>query len=413
MNKVTLLMGRGIEGCGVTKFTLEQIKWLKSNGYEYAAFAPKEKTWQRRKVHDFSDIDEIEFTDDSNVRRIIEACDSSDAVIINSLPSVNHVQETIDAFSRIVDTTKAPIVLVQHDHSGLSIRRNMCMEQTINKAVAIFSHSRENDFAAVVEELTDTGGLSAFFGDDDEDSKNAEILNFQPGMDFDTVRDRYWKPIDEQDPLHNKWIGRTVTWKGYRELFQFHDNYLRPNGYLTTMEGIEKSPAFIPFKENKFGEWEGQVTRKNAIDEWELIPGNRMYIFGPYRNHEMLERMSFCGFGYQLSALKPRFIERSIEYTHCEVVCTGTIPVFRESYGRQCVHRRTGDPLIEHEDSGTVWLPDETKDMQKAFDRIDFLAKNPSARDETREKAYEFYKSHQDSEHTFKEMMDQMEERIK
>lgn len=411
MNKVTLLMGRGVEGCGVTKFTLEQIKWLKSNGYEYAAFAPKEKTWTRRKVHDFSDIDEIEFTDDSNVRRIIEACDSSDTVIINSLPSLSHAQETIDAFSRIVDSTKAPIVLVQHDHSGLSIRRNMCMEQTINKAVAIFSHSRENDFAAVVEELTDTGGLSAFFGDDD--SKNAEILNFQPGMDFDTVRDRYWKPIDQQDPLHNKWIGRTTTWKGYRELFQFHDNYLRPNGYLTTMEGIEKSPAFIPFKENKFGEWEGQVTRKNAIDEWELIPGNHMYMFGPYRNHEMLERMSACGFGYQLSALKPRFIERSIEYTHCEVVCTGTIPVFRESYGRQCVHRRTGDPLIEHDDSGTVWLADETKDMQKAFDRIDFLARNPAARDETREKAYEFYKSHQDSEHTFKEMMDQIEERIK
>jgi len=285
------------------------------------------------------------------------------------------------------------------------------MEQTINKAAAIFSHSRENDFAAVVEELTDTGGLSAFFGDDD--SKNTEILNFQPGMDFDTVRDRYWKPIDQQDPLHNKWIGRTTTWKGYRELFQFHDNYLRPNGYLTTMEGIEKSPAFIPFKENKFGEWEGQVTRKNAIDEWELIPGNHMYMFGPYRNHEMLERMSACGFGYQLSALKPRFIERSIEYTHCEVVCTGTIPVFRESYGRQCVHRRTGDPLIEHDDSGTVWLADETKDMQKAFDRIDFLARNPAARDETREKAYEFYKSHQDSEHTFKEMMDQIEERIK
>ena len=410
MDRVTLIMGRGVEGCGVTKFTLEQIKWLKANGYEYSAFATKEKTWTRRTVHDFSSIDEIDFTEEDNIRRIIDACNSSDAVIINSLPSITHDQASIDAFSRIVESVNAPIALVQHDHSGLSIRRNTCMEQTMKKATAIFSHSSQNDFAKVVEETMDTGGLSAFF---DDDASEVEILNFQPGMDFDSVRELYWKPIEEHDTIHNKWIGRTTTWKGYRELFKFHDNYLRPNGYLTTMEGIEKSPAFIPFKEMKFGEWEGQVTRKNAIDDWDLVPGNHMYIFGPYRNHEMLERMSRCAFGYQLSVLKPRFIERSIEYTHCEVVCTGTVPVFRESYGKECLHRQSGDPLIEHKNSGTIWLPDDVENMGPAFEQIEFLSKNPTARDDMREQAYEFYKHHQDAEHTFKEMMDKIEERIK
>ena len=33
--KVAIIMGRGIEGCGVTKFTVEQTKWLKKNGYDY------------------------------------------------------------------------------------------------------------------------------------------------------------------------------------------------------------------------------------------------------------------------------------------------------------------------------------------------------------------------------------------
>ena len=29
--KIAIIMGRGIEGCGVTKFTVEQTKWLAKN----------------------------------------------------------------------------------------------------------------------------------------------------------------------------------------------------------------------------------------------------------------------------------------------------------------------------------------------------------------------------------------------
>jgi hypothetical protein len=120
--------------------------------------------------------------------------------------------------------------------------------------------------------------------------------------------------------------------------------------------------------------------------------------------------MSTSGFGYQLSILDERFIERSIEYTHCEVACTGVVPVFRKSYGERCTHRHFGKKLIDCENTGTVWLDDN--DMKPAFALLDKLAKDPVLRNEYREQAFEFYKLHQDAQYTFAEMMDKIKERL-
>jgi hypothetical protein len=50
--------------------------------------------------------------------------------------------------------------------------------------------------------------------------------------------------------------------------------------------------------------------------------------------------------------------------------------------------------------------------MKPAFDVLDKLSKDKGMRNEWREMAYEFYKSHQDSQYTFAEMMDKIKERL-
>lgn len=403
---ITILLGRGIEGCGVTKFTIEQINWLNRNGYGVAAYAIADKSWTRKAAHDVAGIRSVAFSNwlSSGIQEIIETCNDSKYVIVNSLPSVSHSEKCVENFKRLLKCISVPIILIQHDHSSLSINRNAGLYESINLSSLIFTHSPTNDFANTVAQVTSTGGLSNFM---DEDVK--KILNFQPGMNFDQVRSRFWKDISEQDPKHNKWIGRTTSWKGYKEMFSFHENYLRPNGYLTTLEGIERSPAFLVFRE--LGEWDGDVNKFNSIESWDLSDGygKCLKVFGPYNNHDMLERMSRVAFGYQLSILKERFIHRSIEYTHCEVVCTGTVPVFRKKYGETCIHRKYGDPLIQCKDNGTVWLGDE---MGDAFSLIDKLSKDSKMRDEYREKAFEFYRLHQDAEFTFKELHNEIEKNI-
>ena len=400
--KIAIIMGRGIEGCGVTKFTVEQTKWIAKNGYDFTVYSSKDKSWTRKNAHDVSNVVQLKLAKPEETQKMIDGCNASDVVIINSLPSVGHPEACIDQFKRFIDEVTTPIVLVQHDHSSLSIKRNACINESIAKASVLFGHSSSNDFARLVESSTGGGGLADFFGAND----SKKILNFQPGMDFDSVRSKYWKPIAQTAPLYHKWIGRTTSWKGYVQMFKFHNEFLRPAGFITNFEGIEKSPAYLAFRE--LSEFHGHIA--DDISTIHMKPNEPAYVFGPYINEQMLERMSTCGFGYQLSLLDERFIERSIEYTHCEVACTGVVPVFRKSYGDRCTHRHYGKKLTECENSGTIWLDDN--DMKPAFDLMDKLAKDPVLRNQYREQAFEFYKLHQDSQYTFAEMMNKIKENL-
>lgn len=401
--KIAIVMGRGIEGCGVTKFTVEQTKWLDKNGYDYTVFSSKDKSWTRKNAHDVSHVVQLKFAKKEEMDKMIVGCNEADVVVINSLPSLSHPEAAVDQFKRFLREVTKPIVLVQHDHSSLSIKRNSAIDESIQRANVLFGHSDRNDFARLVESSTGGGGLADFFSDENTSKK---ILNFQPGMDFDSVRDKYWKPIDDTDAVMNKWVGRTTSWKGYVQMFKFHNEFLRPNGFITTFEGIEKSPAYLGFRE--LSEFHGMIDKDISTIKLEL--DQPAYVFGPFINDQMLERMSKVAFGYQLSLLDERFIQRSIEYTHCEVACTGVVPVFRKAYGERCTHRKLGDKLINCPNNGTIWLDDS--DMQPAFDLLYKLSKDPVMRDEYREQAFEFYKAHQDAEYTFAEMMDLIKENL-
>lgn len=400
--KISIIMGRGIEGCGVTKFTVEQTKWLAKNGYDFTVYSSKDKSWTRKNAHDVSNVVQLKLAKPEETQKMIDGCNASDVVIINSLPSIGHPEECINQFKRFLNEVNKPIVLIQHDHSSLSIKRNAAIDESIDKAVLLFGHSSRNDFARLVESRTGSGGLADFFGE----AEGKKILNFQPGMDFDSVRAKYWKPIEETHADMHKWIGRTTSWKGYVQMFKFHNEFLRPNGFITTFEGIEKSPAYLAFRE--LSEFNGHIA--DDINTIPLAYDQPAYVFGPFINEQMLERMSTCGFGYQLSVLDERFIERSIEYTHCEVACTGVVPVFRKAYGERCTHRKFGDKLINCKNTGTIWLDDN--DMKPAFDLLDKLSKDPVMRDEYREQAFEFYKLHQDSQYAFDEMMNRIKEAL-
>ena len=50
--------------------------------------------------------------------------------------------------------------------------------------------------------------------------------------------------------------------------------------------------------------------------------------------------------------------------------------------------------------------------MQDSYDIIEKLSKDEVLRDEYRNMAFEFYKSHQDSNYTFSEMMDKILENV-
>ena len=413
MHKISVIMARGVEGCGVTKYTVEQVKWLRKNGYEVKVYASKDKTYGRKYAHDLGEIDHFKFSNDEEIQRMIAECNQSDLIIVNSLPSKDSGRgkgsgaKAVENWVRALKEFNKPVVLIQHDHTIYSIKRNGALEEAIDAADIIFAHSTNNDFSQVVKDHTGENGLGSFFGEEPETKK---IFAFQPGIHFDDIRAKYWKPIEEQDSFHHKWIGRCTSWKGYKLMFEWHNANAQKEGWLTTFEGIEKSPAWLGFKElSDF--YDELATNPNEIDLSSRY-GDKASVFTQFINDELMHRMSKVGFGYQLSILKPKYIERSIEYTHQEVVAAGTVPVFRREYGEVCMHRTQGKPLTECINNGTLWLHADGVGNDETLELMRKLANDPVMRNEYREMAYEFYKDHQDADATFQDLMNTVKENL-
>jgi hypothetical protein len=408
IKNVVTLLGRGVEGCGVTKFTVEMGKYLKKRGINNPVVALKDKTWSRKDSHQVEHLVQFKFAKDDQFKHAMDIIDQADVVIVNSLPSLQvkktakaHDVKAVENFMRCIEECKAPLIMIQHDHNRLSLRRNAGTNELINKARVLFAHSKTGDFAKQVSEATGTDGLAALL------NETKEIKTFQPAFDFDDHSQRYWKLIEEQDPKLCRWIGRTTFWKGFVPMFDFHNNYLRRGGFCTVLEGIEKSPAFLDFKtKSVFHNLIGQDPDQTPLKKYY---GDDAVVFSVFNNHAMLKRMAKTGFGFQLSLLDPKFIDRSIEYTHCEIPAVGAVPVFRKEFGDACTHRVTGNRLTADPNSGTIWLPTNAAEMNTAFETVLRLSKDSVERDEWRHKALEYYKSHQDLDGVFDDMFKDIE----
>ena len=402
MKKVAIVLGRGVEGCGVSKHTAEFSRWLNAAGYRCRVLASKEKNYPRKYSHDIDGLSLHFFSRPQEMQEVLDACNLSDCVVVNSLPPKDASAAEVENFAGLLAAIKPPVVLMQHDHNKLSIMRNRCLDEAIARADLILVHSKTNDFAEVVEEWQ--GDVYAMIAGED---RTKRIETFQPGFNFDAARLKHWKPIEDTDPRHHKWVGRTTQWKGYREFMRFHQEYVRTDPRcVSMMEGIDKSPAFLDFK--TYAPFVNHCNSSLPYEEAdvEALRGGDVAVFSQYPNSVMLERMSRAGFGYQLSLLKQKYVERSIEYTHAEIAAVGTIPVFRKAFGDICLHRVHGIPLTQCRDHGTIWF--DENDMGAAWTEINKLADSPSLRDETREKAFEFYRQHQHSDYVFSEMMDKI-----
>jgi len=411
--KYLLLLGRGVEGCGVTKFAIEWEKWFKKNNYDYDILAVDDKRWSRKESHSFSKITKTSIRKDDEFEVAQKIVKDADVVILNSLPPVRSSKEIVlERFNQLIDLSKGKMAFIQHDHNNMSIVRNGCIEESCRAANVIFSHAtKDSDFVRWLKKndvIIDHEANSLF--DEPSEAQDIPIINFQPGMYFEDVREKYWKPITEQDSYHHKWIGRTAPFKGYDLMFEFCQE-LMGRDFLITFEGLEQSPAIINVKQS----YDFHNHFKDQIEDIDLKPyyNGLPALFSFYKNDELLERLSKCGFGYQLSRLDPRFLEHSIEYTHAEIVSVGCIPVFRKNYFDYCYHKQTGNPIAQDKDTGTVFIEKDGSNWNECYNLMEQLAKDDQMRDDWREMAYEYYKSHQSADGTFSSLMSNINRHIK
>ena len=400
--KIQFILGRGLEGCGVTKFTIEFRNWLKKHNHEYRIAFSLDKKWSRMNAHSVDDFTGLFFSDKVQVEHLVNRCNEwADCVCVMSLPSLGVEDSVVNNFTWMLRRIKRPMTYFNTDHNIASIKRNEVVVETLDRVNFIFNQSDTNYFAEMIRSndrwkcrRTSTGLV------------HKEMINFLTGVDFDAIRNVYWKEVDSQYDNHCKWIGRDTSWKGHDLMMTFHDQYLRAAGFISTLEGFTKAMGFQGIAERH--EYHDLINKKVNIEDQRV--DHPSYLYGRYIHAEMLERMSRTAFGFQLTALKPKLVGRFIEHTHCEVVASGAVPVFHASHGRSCTHRYLGKKLIDFPDSGTIWLDDSN--MQESAKLLILLSKDRDLRDEYRENAYRFYKDHHDAEYTFKEIIDNIIERL-
>ena len=393
MSDIAIVLGRGIEGCGVTKYTVELESWLLKKGHDVTVYSTKDKKWSRNDVHELKNLVHVRF-DRDEFDQVYEGCKKSDLMIIISLPSVGHSEKCRDNFLKLLNLSMQK-VSIQLDHYMASLKRNLCLYESVKNVDLVFALSTTGAFSEYVKTNVDTeGSLSTFWGD--EEVKKT-IHGTQAAVDFDSYK-KYKKPISEQDERHHKWIGRTARWKGYGLMIDFHNEHLSGLDHMTTIEGIDRSPVYMEVKDK----YSFKEEIKTKIEDCDLSNryGELASLFGIYNNSELLERMSLCGYGYQLSILEPHMIGSHLEFTHLELVAVGAIPVFRKEYGDACIHRYYKKPLTEIE-SGTIWLSENN--MEECLETIKNLSKDENMRKEYRDKAQKCYQWY-DSKYVFEDV---------
>ncbi len=138
MKNIAIIMGRGIEGCGVTKFTVEQCKYYERNGYDYKVFASKDKSWTRKNSHKTDNIQQLKFAKSDEVDAMIKCINKSDIAIINSLPALSLKEEAIQNFKRMLSEIEVPVALIQHDHAMQSIAMEHWMKRSKRQTSYLF-----------------------------------------------------------------------------------------------------------------------------------------------------------------------------------------------------------------------------------------------------------------------------------
>lgn len=405
--KIGVILGRGVEGVGLTKNVVEFQRLFP--GVE--VFATIDKLWPRMNSMDFkvnyfrgADWDTIskpakKFPDLLTCTQVIDRINELDACIVWSVPSKSHPEDMVENFINLLDKIKVRKSLVQVDHKIHSINRNARLVEVCSKMNVLMCHAVENPFGQWVKK------------------NNIKVPITTSGVGFNFNK-KYWKPIEEQDPRYIRWVGRSALWKGPDVMIDLHNDWFRKSNFITVLEGLEASIQWplIVYKNPK-----EMTDRRDVINYFRPEKGiddnasrdpqygtekedMGAYLYTAYKHDEMMERMSLSGFGSDLMHFKENIYGDNVEYCHTDSFAAGVVPLFHKHFCDNVVHRKQGKPISECINTGTLGI-DHTN-AHEVFQTMLNLKNDNSHRDEMRNQAFEFWKEHCDAEVVYKDILD-------
>lgn len=398
---VIMLMGRGTEGTGNTRITIELERYIKSIGHNVKTITSVDKAWGRHlsQINDFVPFKFMTgaYQDGANY----------DLCIITSVPPkvkksakikadetlLKKFEDTQGAIYRgFIDTLKSlkdkgtKIVYLQVDHKIHSISRNFYALEEYTKEFfslldRIVIHDLQNDFC---KKFLDRKVRP--LGCDNFDLEEQLAIS----CDYDEVA-KIIKPHTKINKLCY-FIGRSATWKGWTNFRELHENYLKSKGYISVIEGIELS---INAKDNLYLKENGKYTEPRPdnifrignnlpenetveylVDNPEEFRYKSAFVYGPFVRNEALNRVAIAKFGMFFSFLGEQY-GGPLENTFLEIVATGTIPVIRKELWRAAKFNDTKFMNYSPRDIGIIVYdeehPNKCVQLMEQLDNDDIL----------------------------------------
>lgn len=397
MTKLAIVLGRGTEGCGVTQCALQMQKVTGAT-----IFSAKDKKWPRAKG---LEIVQAEFMMSTEWQKVVEHINKDfDLCVIYSVPSKGHPQECQDNFIPFLKEIKTRKCFINVDHKAASIARNANLKEVCENVDIIMTHSLQNDFSKFMK----------------KHKIQTPLTKMSLGFDYDGHREKYWRPIEEQQHEMVRWIGRTAMWKGPSVMIDFHQDFLMSNGFITVLEGLEASIQYplVLYRDNKKDKpvdrriVENHFRPEKQFNEVKFTPdlygkevvGKGAYLYPQYINSECMDRLSRSAFAADLYFLKAETYGNNIENCHAECVASGSVPLFHKHFCDHVIHKVQGLPVSQCKNSGTVGV--DYTNFEEASKTMIQLKNDNVMRNEWREMAFEFWKQHSDGEDVVSEILD-------
>lgn len=326
-HRIAIIMGRGVEGCGVTRYVVEEQAWYRSQGHKCDVFAGVDKLWPRRTAQPLELKAEIDSTTCDKIGRFIN--DNYDIVYFQSWPSKNHSALYGERFFDLIQALKKPLRIAhQNDHKIHSINRNYKLFEYLALMDATFTFTTTCKYAQLVKEKL----------------PDLPILTVGNGFNFDEYR-KMWIPFVEKK-RNITYFGRFATFKDPQRLVDNFDKFHKAK-FQVEMRGIERSLGSLklfyedPAVRDKQRDCIFEVHPKNGIvpKHTKPIPRNKLLIYGPYTRmgEDGLPRLAESMFGADFYHLDAEYYgENMMEYSMAEIIAVGTVGVFDSHWMQHC-----------------------------------------------------------------------------
>lgn len=372
--KIALVLAKGVEGCGLTRHTIEFYNWLIKQGHDATIYAATEKVWPRHKQ---TDIIATEFKR-KDIPKIAKELEQNDVVYYTSYPHKSVGDEFNEDFiQHCILGLKNPVKVGNClDHNTANLAKNYKYWDIMKAMDAMFNYSSRSNFSNKLREMAPDTPLIE--------------MNLNP-YDYDAW-DSVRVPVEDQ-LRRVTYFGRFA---GFKDPFRMFDimNLLKEHNFVTEARGIERSMGALPMflqEDRKTArpdihevhDTKNPVTYPQASD--------KLYIYGPYNLAEGMGELANSMFGAEFFNLPERLYGSMIEYAMCEVIAAGTIPLFDKHWGEHVIHRTEGVPFIELEDFAIFVDRDN---VEASIPQILELANNHERREKFRQNSLRLAKLH-------------------